>query len=164
MAAQYVLDANVFIEASRRYYAFDLIPAFWQTLVDNADSGRLCSIDRVKQELMRGNDDLAEWAHKIFHNWFLSTDEADTVEAYRRIVTWVQQQNQFLPAAKADFASCADGWLVAYAIANGCIVVTHEQYKSDAKKSIPIPNICRAFGIQAIDTFAMLRALGAKLG
>ena len=25
----YVLDANVFIEAARRYYAFDLVPRFW---------------------------------------------------------------------------------------------------------------------------------------
>ena len=164
MAARYVLDANVFIEASRRYYAFDLIPAFWQALVDYADKGMLCSIDRIKKELARGNDELAEWARHKFQNWFLSSDETETVEAYRQIVLWVQQQNRFLPAAKADFARCADGWLVAYAVAHSCIVVTHEQYSSDARRSIPIPNICRAFGVQAIDTFAMLRALGVKLG
>jgi len=29
----YVLDANVFIEAARRYYAFDIAPKFWDTLI-----------------------------------------------------------------------------------------------------------------------------------
>ncbi len=32
----YLLDANVFITASRRYYAFDLVPTFWSALVANA--------------------------------------------------------------------------------------------------------------------------------
>jgi hypothetical protein len=29
----YVLDADVFIEASRRYYAFDIAPKFWDSLI-----------------------------------------------------------------------------------------------------------------------------------
>lgn len=32
----YVLDTNVFIEADSRYYAFDLVPAFWDNLVVKA--------------------------------------------------------------------------------------------------------------------------------
>lgn len=50
----YVLDANVFIQAARRYYAFDLAPAFWRALVDHASEGRVQSIDRVLRELERG--------------------------------------------------------------------------------------------------------------
>ena len=29
----YLLDANVFMEAHRRYYAFDLCPGFWECLL-----------------------------------------------------------------------------------------------------------------------------------
>ena len=29
---QYILDANVFIEAYKRYYAFDLCPGFWRSI------------------------------------------------------------------------------------------------------------------------------------
>jgi len=47
----YVLDANVFIEAAQRYYAFDLAPGFWQALLDHAKDGRIQSIDRVSVEL-----------------------------------------------------------------------------------------------------------------
>lgn len=50
----YVLDANVFIEAAHRYYAFDLVPRFWDSLLHHAEDGVIGSIDRVKQELDRG--------------------------------------------------------------------------------------------------------------
>jgi len=52
--AMYVLDANVFIEAARRYYAFDLAPMFWESLVHHAVNGRIQSIDLIKRELERG--------------------------------------------------------------------------------------------------------------
>lgn len=58
---KYLLDANVFIEAKRRYYAFDLCPGFWDCLVSHHQGDRIQSIDRVKQELERG-DDLLQWA------------------------------------------------------------------------------------------------------
>jgi Zn-dependent peptidase ImmA (M78 family) len=38
-APPYVLDANVFIEAARRYYALDLAPGFWQKLTQYASAG-----------------------------------------------------------------------------------------------------------------------------
>ncbi|MHB9112955.1 MAG: DUF4411 family protein, partial [Thermoleophilia bacterium] len=44
MTRPYLLDANVFIEAANRYYAFDLVPAFWQALIDHATNGELLSI------------------------------------------------------------------------------------------------------------------------
>jgi len=60
----YVLDANVFIEAARRYYAFDVAPAFWNGLVHHAARGGIKSIDKIKQELERVSDDLADWIKK----------------------------------------------------------------------------------------------------
>ena len=67
----YVLDTNVFIEAARRYYAFDIAPHFWQMLNDHANHGHILSIDRVKVELERGKDELAEWASGSFHEHFV---------------------------------------------------------------------------------------------
>lgn len=163
MADVYLLDANVFIEAALRYYAFDLAPAFWQALVDNAVNGRIRSIDRVRQELVRRDDGLSDWVKHAFDSWFASTDRDDVVEAYRQIMTWVQQQNQFLAGAKAVFAAGADGWLVAYARVHGCIIVTHERFDPHRRNGVPIPNVCRAFGVPTMDTFAMLRALGVRL-
>ncbi len=159
---KYILDANVFIEASRRYYAFDLAPPFWDNLIAYAESDRIISIDRIKQELERGRDELAEWAKNSFHQAFASTDEEGIINSYADIMKWVNNQAQFTNAAKADFANSADGWLVACAIVKKYIVVTHEVYSVDVKVNVPIPNICRAFNIECIDTFQMLRNLGVK--
>ena len=92
---EYVLDANVFIEAARRYYAFDLAPKFWESLVHHAANGQIQSIDRVKKELERGNDELATWATSQFSDAFASTDEEDVTESYSEVMSWVQAQDQF---------------------------------------------------------------------
>jgi len=75
---------------------------------------------------------------------------------------WVQAQDQFLDAAKTNFATVADGWLVAYAKAREYIVVTHELPAADARKKVPIPNVCEALGVSYVDTFTMLRELGVR--
>ena len=160
--AIYVLDTNVFIEAARRYYAFDIAPPFWESLVQYAATGRIYSIDRVKQELERGKDELATWATSQFNDAFASTDEEDVIESYSEVMSWVQAQDQFLDAAKADFAAVADGWLVAYAKAKEYIIVTHELPATDARSKVPIPNVCEALGVSYVDTFAMLRELGVR--
>lgn len=160
----FLLDANVFMQAARQYYAFDLVPAFWQALLTHAAGGRVRSIDRVKGEVDKGNDDLKQWATDKFHSWFESTGTVAVLGVYPQIIAWAQGQAQFTEAAKAEFASVADGWLVAYAKTNGCIVVTLEKFDPLIKRKIPIPNVCRAFSVPNMDTFEMLRVLGVKLG
>ena len=141
----YVLDANVFIEAARHYYAFDLVPAFWKCLVDHAEAGHIRSVDRVKEELERVKDRLKSWAQDEFDGAFASTDEEDVIGVYTDIIDWAQHNEQFSDAAKAGFAGAADPWLVAYARARTCVVVTHEQPAPDAKRRIPLPDVCLQF-------------------
>ena len=158
----FVLNASVFIEAARRYYAFDLAPKFWELLIEHAANGRIRSIDRIKDELERGKDQLASWSNSHFSDNFISTDDEDIVKCYGQIITWVQAQGQFSDAAKHGFAGGADGWLVAYAKAKGCVVVTQEILSPDIKRKVPIPNVCRAFNLQFVDTFDMLRKLRVR--
>lgn len=158
----FVLDANVFIQAARKYYAFDLAPKFWESLIQHAKTGNVLSIDLVKKELMRGKDELKKWAISDFSHGFASTNENDIIECYRSVMNWVHNQDQFSPAAKSDFADGADGWLVAYAKTNSCIIVTHEQFNSSIRRKVPIPNVCQAFDMKPIDTFEMLRRLGVQ--
>lgn len=159
----YLVDADALIQAAREHYAFDLVPAFWDRLVRLAESGAIRSIDRVKQELLRGKDDLAKWAKTRFADAFVSTDEADVIEQYANVMKWVQGQDRFLDAAKAEFADGADGWLVAYAAAKGFVVVTHEQPAPESRKDVKIPDVCQAFGVRYVNTFTMLRELGVEL-
>ncbi|MDP8205748.1 MAG: DUF4411 family protein [Candidatus Electryonea clarkiae] len=161
-APRYILDANVFIEAARRYYAFDIAPKFWTSLSELALDGRILSIDRVKRELDRGKDDLTKWANDNSLNMFTSTIQPDVINCFRDIMIWLQTQDQYKSAAKTEFAAGADGWLIAYAKTNGCIVVTHEVPNNMIQIKVPIPNVCRALDVQFVDTFLMLRAVGIK--
>ncbi len=158
----YVLDANVFIQAERQYYPFDLVPAFWKCLVEYAEAGHIRSVDRVKEELERVKDPLESWAQDEFDGAFASTDEEDVVSVYTDIINWAQPNRQFTDAAKADFARAADPWLVAYARVKTCVVVTLEQPAPSAKNKIKLPDVCLAFNVRCINTFEMLRELGVS--
>jgi hypothetical protein len=45
--------------------------------------------------------------------------------------------------------------------AQGLTVVTGEAANAAIRRRVPIPNVCDAFGVNWINTFDMLRALGA---
>ncbi len=159
----YLLDANVFITAKNFYYAFDLAPGFWDSLATNAANGNILSIDYVKRELEAHQDNLKDWIINNFVIAFNSTNDNAVIQSYTNVINWVQNQNQFTDAAKADFARGADGWLVAYAMAKGGIVVTLEILNLNIRRKVPIPNVCQQFGVQFVDTFEMLRQLGVQL-
>ncbi len=50
----YVMDANIFMQASRNYYPLDFAKPFWDGLVNFAKGGRIMSIDKVYDEIMKG--------------------------------------------------------------------------------------------------------------
>ena len=160
---RYVLDANVFIDARRTYYAFDLCPGFWRALIRQHAAKRVCSIQKIKDELLAGKDLLSDWvSQNAPDTFFKGSADTNVVDAFRTMVNWVQSELQFTPEAKAEFSSVADGWVVAYAKANNLVVVTHEEYAPDAKKKVPIPNVCLEFDVKYCNTFDMLRDLKEK--
>jgi len=160
----FVLDANIFVEAYKRYYSFDIAPVFWNALKRKAEENLLISIDRIYAEIDKYGDDdeLKRWAKNEFRAYFVSTDSEEVFAAYSEIMDWVVNQPQYYESAKSEFASVADSWLLAYAKAYNYTVVTHEEYKPEAKRKIFIPNVCRAFNIPYINTFEMLRRLNIR--
>jgi len=159
----YVLDSNVFISAHQLYYRFDICPGFWDALVRQHEAKRVCSIDKVKDELLEMKDKLSQWARrKSLASFFKGTADKAVLDAFRNMVNWVQNESQFTLEAKAEFAAVADGWVVAYAKANDLRVVTLEEYAPDVKKKVPIPNVCLEFGVDYHNTFEMLAELKEK--
>lgn len=160
--ASYVIDSDVLITAKNRYYAFSICPGFWDSLLHGHSKGTVHSIDRVQQELLTGSpdDDLVRWvSYSVPDDFFHSCGESDVVEAFREIMLWSQRHGQYTDAAKAKFASGADGWLVAYCRVKGTTVVTNEQPAPDSKKEIKLPDVCNQFSTPYTDTFSMLQSL-----
>lgn len=157
---RFLLDANIFIQAYRTYYSFSVCPGFWDALVRQHEAKRVISIDKVKDELVEISDELSVWATEtVPDSFFKGTTDRRVIDAYREIANWVQNEQQFTPEAKAEFLRGADGWVIAYAIVNGFIVVTHEDYAPDARRTVPMPNVCLEFHVEYCNTFEMLLEL-----
>lgn len=151
----YLLDANVFIQAKNLHYGFDFCPAFWDWLSIANDSGLVCSITQVRDELISGDDELADWAHNDGVSFFKSVDEK-TAPELRWVAGWINSAAEYDAAAKTTFQQVADFYLVAYARAHKLSLVTHE-IPSDSRKKVKIPNACIAAGVEPVNTFQMLR-------
>lgn len=109
------------------------------------------------------DDEVKDWVkNQVPETFFKKTEDQTVINTFRGIVKWVYSQSQFTEAAKSEFSSVADGWVIAYAKVNDLIVVTHEQYSPDVKRKVPIPNVCVEFDVNYVNTFEMLRDLGER--
>jgi hypothetical protein len=155
----YLLDANVFIEAKRRYYGMDFCPAFWEWLDGRNAAGRVFSIDKVRDELRAGGDALADWAAARGAEFFLPPDEP-MLGSLAAVGEWASRQ-KYRPAAVSAFLQDADYYLVAHAHGHGHIVVTHE-VPSDGERQVKIPNACIGMKTKCMTPFEMLRVERAR--
>lgn len=161
----FVLDSDVFIAAKNAYYAFEICPAFWESIIRGNRSGRVRSIDRIKAELLAAQptEDLVVWVKsKLPATFFHSTQTTDVIEAYTEIALWAQRSAQYFDRAKAKFATEADGWLVAYSMVHGTTVVTNEQPRPDSRNRVLLPDVCAQFKVPYKGTFGMLMSLAVK--
>ena len=155
----YLLDANVFIQAKNLHYGLDFCPAFWEWLAVKNAAGKVFSIDKVADELEAGADDLTQWAHQQGTGLFRKTD-AHIVPQFAVVSAWVMGQG-YEPAAINTFLQVADYYLIAHALADGHVVVTHEVPASSPKK-IKIPNVCAGLGLRFMTPYEMLRREQAR--
>lgn len=163
MSKRFVLDANAFIEPKDRYYGFDLCPGYWLGLLRQHDAGRVVSIDRIENELKAQDDEIKSWiVDTVPKSFFKKTQDQAVVDHFQAMVSWVYAEPQFTNAARTEFASVADGWLVAFAKVTNSVVVTHEEYAPDVKRKVPIPNVCIEFDVPYTNLFEMLNELGEK--
>jgi predicted nucleic acid-binding protein len=155
----YLLDANVFIQAKNLHYGFDFCPAFWDWLDLANQQGQVFSIEKVFDELIAGNDELAKWAEQHADVFFLQPD-AKVLAAFGQVSQWVSTQG-YEQSAISTFFQIADYYLVAHALAHHFIVVTHE-VPAGTKKRVKIPDICIGLDIRHMTPYEMLRREGAR--
>jgi hypothetical protein len=166
-AAPFLLDSDVFIAAKNAYYAFDICPGFWAGVLSAYERGSVRSLDRIRNELLSGRkeEDLVQWvANEVPATFFLNSNAGDVSTAFAEVMLWVQRNTRYFDRAKAKFATEADGWLVAYSMVHGSVVVTNEQPRPESRNRVLLPDVCEQFKVTYKDTFVMLRELGIRLG
>ena len=155
----YLLDANVFIQAKNLHYGLDFCPAFWEWMVDKNSAGRVFSIDKVADEIAAGADELDNWVREHGNDLFMKTGQAVAAQ-FGVVSTWATQQ-QYEPAAISTFLQVADFYLIAHALVDGHVVVTHE-VPANSTKRIKIPNACIGLGLHFMTPYEMLRRERAR--
>jgi hypothetical protein len=158
----YLLDANVFITAKNQHYRFDFCTGFWSWIEDCHAKDLVYSVSKVKKELQNADKfDLArKWAEQMPSSFFLPDEsEAHVMANYAKLMNWANENAQYMQKAKDEFAlgTNADAFLIARAITDGRVIVSHETQKQpDVKARIPIPNAANAFGVKVISIFDLL--------
>ncbi|MDQ6949473.1 MAG: DUF4411 family protein [Actinomycetota bacterium] len=155
----YLLDSDVFIQAKNLHYGFDFCPAFWEWIDERYADGTVRSIEKVGDELIGGDDDLANWARQRRADFFVRPD-ALVLPSLRATSAWASAAG-YEPAGVNIFLQAADYYLVAHAHAHDQTVVTHERPSTSTKK-IKIPDACIGLGVKCATPFQMLRAEHAR--
>lgn len=155
----YVLDADAFIESKKRWYGFDICPAYWDWLDGRFTVGDVCSVRKVFDEIAAGGDDLTVWTSSR-QAYFCEPNAADIV-AMTRVSTWATGHERYNAAATATFLAAGDSYVVAHALATGATVVTLEVPRNKITQ-IKVPDACRELDVRVINPFEMLRETGAS--
>ncbi|MGH8926320.1 MAG: DUF4411 family protein [Acidimicrobiia bacterium] len=151
-----VLDADVFIRAKNDHYSFETVPGFWTWLKNANANGDVFSIQRVRDELLAGDDDLTEWA-KDRHDEFFLPPDPPLLAALSVVATWVTSEPRFTEAAVRTFLDSADYFLVGQAMTRDMIVVTHEVSAPQSRATVKLPDACTAMNVAYMSPFRMLK-------
>lgn len=158
-----LIDADVFIQAKELYYRFDFCQGFWDWLIDAHHAGIVYSVRKVREELLRGNDDddARKWALDAPDGFFLpdSTDNG-VMAVYGQVMQWAINNAHYKDHAKAEFAkeSSADAFLLAAAKHHGFDLVTQERSNPERKTRIMLPDAANALGVNPMFVYEMLSA------
>ena len=167
----FLIDANALITPYRFYYAFDLAPSFWEKLASEFKNNRIVLLDKVKDELLKGEDDLTYWIKSNEEIISVCDYKTESVIAnYQSVLQYLQTSGLYKESALAAWgpANIADPWLIAAAKANGYTVVTLEAPSGGLSPKAPnriakIPDVAKALGVKTSSLFEMMRTLGIVL-
>ena len=153
----FLLDTNIFINAHNVHYRINIFPSVWNFF---AETKEIKSIDKVFDEITKGDDGLVKWGNDN-ESLFLPTSSKEIQDQYRIISKFVQDEYEKQENIN-KFLGGADPWLIAYAIIKEATIVTFEKTGGYKSLEIKIPNICKKYGVKYIETYQLFEEFGAK--
>ena len=155
----YLLDANVLIDANRDYYPIERVPEFWEWIENAGESGHVKIPVEVYEEIIDGNDELAQWAKQESIKTALLFQEEVEVNS----VSYATD-NGYAPDLTDDEVEeiGRDPFLVAYALkdqVSRCIVTTEVSKPKRQRANRHLPDVCADLGVECCNTFEFVRAL-----
>ena len=162
MSEKYLIDANSLIRPARAYYPFDFAPSFWQQLRPKISLDKIAVLDKVRDELLKGTDELSAWISDLPNECILSTQDIQILQKYRDVLNFIQQSDQYSEAALRLWSreNVADPWLIAVAAAYDYTILSFEQSagRITTRSNNPkLPDVARHFQVPYTSLFDMMR-------
>lgn len=167
---QFLIDSSSFMAPYRQYYAFDLVPTYWDELSKHTDTGRIVLLDMVKAEIDKGEDDLADCVCKQTGFEICNHVTPEIIGKYQEILQYVQNCGLYKEQALQAWAPghIADPWLIAAAAVKDYTIITAEVPSGGLSPKTPnkyakIPDVANAFGVKTNNLYYMMRQLEIKI-
>src|SRR5262245_60809483 len=122
------LDANVYIEAKNGPFSFAMAPGFWNWVLVSAKAGLIRSPKHVLFEIRKRDDQLSRWLDANLSCGLFVSEDKSVVKDFATVATGVQEDYE--PAHAQRFLDSADPWVIAYAMNDHGVVVTHEVFSN----------------------------------
>lgn len=91
MNEKFLLDANTFITPFQNYYPFDLAQGFWKQFSGKFRLDSIYILDVVKNEIMKGEDELSEWFGSISDVNIIDRRNESIIAKYGEILRFLQE-------------------------------------------------------------------------
>ena len=162
LSKKYLIDANSLIRPSRAYYPFDFAPSFWPQLRPKISLDKIAVLDKVRDEILKGTDELSAWISDLPNECILSTQDIQIIQMYRDVLSFIQQSDQYSEAALRLWSreNVADPWLIAVAAAYDYTILSFEQSagRITTRSNNPkLPDVAHHFQVPYTSLFNMMR-------
>lgn len=152
----YWIDTNVFIQCANKIYPFQRYPEFWQFLTVKFEEQVIRSSEFVYDEMVKGkkaNDFLATWCKSRKETCLNTPISPPVQQCYTNITDFVENEKKYERYHKSEFYRGADCWVIAHALADNGIVVTHETEREFGK--IKVNSVCTRMKVKWIDVYTL---------
>lgn len=161
---KYLIDTNCFLSPHKTFCPIDVGVSFWNKIIELAQRGLICSLDKVRNEMSEHNDELHNWLKLNLSNDFFHKFDGDLqAEKLRSIIKWASSSERYFDKAKEKFMRMdkADIYLVAYASVSpdDWTVVSLEAPSPNNRNEIKLPDVCSQFKVRCIKPQDMFRQL-----
>ena len=171
MGEIFLIDSNSLITPAKQYYKFEIAPKFWEQIASKLAHGDIVILDSVKNELLRGNDELSEWVKNLNIRTYIKHNDIQILRKYSDVLISIKNNKCYKPEALQEWAqaSVADPWLVATAATFGYTIVTFETTAGTGlspnapSKNPKIPDVAKIFNVKTANLYYMMSALGIRL-
>lgn len=166
----FLIDSNSLITPFRQYYAFGFAPTFWDKIKLHIENGNIAILDKVKAEILNGNDDLTKWMKCLQIKTYIKHTANSIPDKYSDVLEHIQNNPCYKPDALQEWSknNIADAWLIATAAVHNYTIVTFEARNIGVNKFSPsskakIPDVASNFRIETVNLFEMMRRLKITL-